>query len=170
MERIYLSKEEVDANVDSMMACRSGHTIGRYWLFARQRHTFFDRQAMLISIAWGRLYLEKHEAAYMELCDILCETSGVSLQYNNTYERRRQLFFEMWDYSDLKYDRRVRSFIEIGVMGDNTFNKPTEEEENIIMQAAQSFMVNSKKLIHVLASQDLSGEEIRQFVKKVFNL
>lgn len=38
----------------------------------------------------------------------------------------------------------------------------------IVNEAAETFIVHTKELINVLAVQDLSGERIRRFVKKVF--
>lgn len=62
----------------------------------------------------------------------------------------------------------VRTLIDIGVRKVHYLEKATEEETRIVNEAAEAFIVHTKELIKILGVQDLSGEGIRNFVRKVF--
>lgn len=164
----YLSREEVDANVDSMLLCLNGRGVGTYPMFRRCRHTFFWNRHDELLFYWGKHAKEQNEDTYCKLCEVLCRICGASLTHDNSYERRRQWLFEMWDFCGFRHPSCVRTLIDIGVRKVHYLEKATEEETRIVNEAAEAFIVHTKELINVLAAQDLSGEGIRNFVSKVF--
>ena len=170
MKPIFLSKTEIDADVDNALECLDSHRIHIYPLANGVKGTIFDTLSYELRINWGRLLIERTPKAFNRLCQTLYEISGWTLSWGDSFERRRQLYFEMWNDAGLDTYRFVRWAIQGGIQYGHLLDTLTDEETKLLNGGAQSFLGSKKELVDVLASQDLSGEEIRQFVKKVFNL
>lgn len=170
MKTIHLSKAEIDASVDSLVECLKNHSVCQVPITCGSKHTLFNDRAMDIVRQWGEHAYKRTENTFNALCQSLYETCGLTITTDNGYERRRHLFFEMWGYADLRCHRQVKALVRNGVMVGRLADEPTIEEEWVIAEASDLFIKQSKELINVLAEQDLSGEGVRNFIRKVFNL
>lgn len=168
MKTIHLSKAEIDAGVDSLVECLKNHSVCQVPITCGSKHTLFNDRAMDIVCQWGKHAYKRTKDTFDALCQSLYETCGLTIMTDNGYERRRQLFFEMWEYADLRCHGQVKALVRNGVMDGRLADGPTIEEARIISEASDLFIKHTKELINVLAAQDLSGEGIRNFVRKAF--
>lgn len=167
MEAKYLDKTLVNAIVDGIIKCHDEECIYKHVLSHSQCRECLRLKYATMLEAWGYFAYSRDDVGFKRLCHSLYEMCGISIDGNDSYGRRREMFFEMVGFRLRVIRCCAYDDMSVGAMR-YLGHWANDDEEQVLEEAVDCFMKEYKELINVLAEQDLSGEGIRNFVGKVF--